>query len=91
MSVLDSVRSSSDTNDRCVKAMDKLQDSVLKCCKNSKSNMLSCILGNNKLRSTFVECAILFAGLHSDVNCIKLLTIHLKINTRRESSNYSIK
>jgi hypothetical protein len=88
--VLDSVISSSDTNDRCAKAMDKYQDSVLKQCKNTKPNILSCILGNNKLRSTSGKRELLFAGLRSDVNCIKLLTSHLKINTRRESSNYSI-
>jgi hypothetical protein len=71
--------------------MDKLQDSVLKGCKNIKSNMLSCILGNKKLISTSGKRELLFAGLCSDVNCIKVLTSHLKINTRREYSNYSIK
>lgn len=89
--MLDSVISSSGINDRRVKAMDKFQDSVLKQSKNTKPNRLSCILGNNKLRSTFDKRALLFAGLRSDVNCIKLLTSHLKINTRRETSNYSIK
>lgn len=49
--------------------------------------MLSCILGSNKLRSTSDKRELLFAGLHADVNCIKLLTDHLKINTRRETSN----
>lgn len=88
--MLDSVVSSSDTNDRCVKVMDKFQDSVLKQSKNTKPNMLSCILGNNKLISTFDKHELLFAGLRSDVNCIKLLTGHLKINTGRESSCYSI-
>ena len=66
------------------------QDSVLKQSKNTKPNTLSCILGSNKLRSTLDKCELLFAGLCSDVNCIKLLTSHLKINTRRETSNYSI-
>jgi len=62
------------------------QDSVLKHSKNTKPNMLSCILGSNKLRSTFDKRELLFAGLRSDVNCIKLLTSHLKINTRKTSN-----
>jgi len=63
------------------------QDFVVKQSKNTKPNTLGCILGSNKLRSTFDKRELLFAGLRSDVNCIKLLTGHLKINTRRETSN----
>jgi hypothetical protein len=69
--LLDWVISWSDGDKRIVKAMNELQDFVLKAHKSAlKKGQLSCVLGNNKLRSKFDKCELLFLGLNFCVNYV---------------------
>jgi hypothetical protein len=83
LSLLDSVISSCDGNDRITKGIDKVQDFVSKADKNTlkqrSEGQLHFILRNNEQTSKFHKHEVMFAGLHFDVNCIKLGSSVLKL------------
>jgi hypothetical protein len=53
--------------------MDELQAMCLKAYRNTlKEGLLSLVYRNGEQRSEFVRLSLLLAGLHFDINCIKL-------------------